>query len=289
MNPSKKVLVAYDGSSGAKGVLVDLKFAGLPSKTQVLVLSVADVVMPPSGKRGQSILKPVPKAVQKGWAHVSQMLNRSERLAAQAARQIKSHFPKWRVASQALADFPAWGIIKTAQKWKADLIAIGSHRVSGARRLILGSVSEKVVSEASCSVRVVHKIPKNKSSLKIMVGVDGSAYADYALQEVAARSWKRGSAICLMSVIDSGVKWAALSKSVNRHSKKLKAKGFSVTPLVKAGNPKKVLIDEANRWGADSIFVGVRGLSLMQKILIGSVASSVAARARSSVEVVRRL
>jgi nucleotide-binding universal stress UspA family protein len=50
-----------------------------------------------------------------------------------------------------------------------------------------------------------------------------------------------------------------------------------------------LLCSEAESWGADSIFVGSRGLSGMERFLIGSVSFGVAARAHCSVEVIRVL
>jgi nucleotide-binding universal stress UspA family protein len=52
-------------------------------------------------------------------------------------------------------------------------------------------------------------------------------------------------------------------------------------------HPKYILIKEAKRWGADSIFVGARGLSNFERLLLGSVSTAVATRAHCSVEVVR--
>jgi len=55
-----------------------------------------------------------------------------------------------------------------------------------------------------------------------------------------------------------------------------------------SGDPKRVLVEESKRWGADCIFVGSMGFSnRVERFLIGSVSSAVAARAHCSVEVVR--
>ena len=58
------------------------------------------------------------------------------------------------------------------------------------------------------------------------------------------------------------------------------------TLVVKEGDPKRVLIEEAEQWGADCIFVGARGLRRLERFLLGSVSTAVAARAHCSVEVV---
>jgi hypothetical protein len=42
-----KILIGYDGSESSDVALEDLKNAGLPKTTEALVLSMADVILPP--------------------------------------------------------------------------------------------------------------------------------------------------------------------------------------------------------------------------------------------------
>jgi nucleotide-binding universal stress UspA family protein len=56
---------------------------------------------------------------------------------------------------------------------------------------------------------------------------------------------------------------------------------------VKEEDPKRLLISEAESWGADCIFVGAKGMGRVERFLTGSVSSAVAARAHCSVEVAR--
>jgi nucleotide-binding universal stress UspA family protein len=53
------------------------------------------------------------------------------------------------------------------------------------------------------------------------------------------------------------------------------------------GDPKTVLLTEAERWQADAIVLGSRGLSGMDRFLLGSVSAAVVARAHCSVEIIR--
>ncbi len=57
----------------------------------------------------------------------------------------------------------AESIIEEAIRWKADLIVLGSHGRRGVQKFILGSVSEKVVIGAPCSVQIV-RIKKPQTS-----------------------------------------------------------------------------------------------------------------------------
>jgi len=78
-----------------------------------------------------------------------------------------------------------------------------------------------------------------------------------------------------------------MSRTVEAMAAPLRTRGLTVSSVIKEGDPKHVLLDEAERWGADCIFVGARGLSRVERFLLGSVSAAVAARAHCSVEVVR--
>jgi len=50
-------------------------------------------------------------------------------------------------------------ILDEAEKWRADLIVLGSHGRSGFDRMVMGSVSESVALHSRCSVEVVRRPP----------------------------------------------------------------------------------------------------------------------------------
>jgi nucleotide-binding universal stress UspA family protein len=54
------------------------------------------------------------------------------------------------------------------------------------------------------------------------------------------------------------------------------------------GDPRRVLIEQAQAWDADSIFVGGRRFnSALERFQLGSVATALVTKAHCSVEVVR--
>jgi nucleotide-binding universal stress UspA family protein len=52
---------------------------------------------------------------------------------------------------------PDEAIVKAAQAKQADLIILGSHGRTGLRRLLMGSVAERVIGQAHCPVLVVKR------------------------------------------------------------------------------------------------------------------------------------
>jgi nucleotide-binding universal stress UspA family protein len=54
------------------------------------------------------------------------------------------------------------------------------------------------------------------------------------------------------------------------------------------GDPRSVIVDQAEEWSADLIVIGSRGLTSLKRLLLGSVAQSVINHAPCSVAVVRK-
>jgi nucleotide-binding universal stress UspA family protein len=67
----------------------------------------------------------------------------------------------------------------------------------------------------------------------------------------------------------------------------LKRSGLTAQFVIASGNPSAEIMEEAERWGADAIFVGARGHRPFERALMGSVSNVVAMEAICSVEVVR--
>ena len=81
---------------------------------------------------------------------------------------------------------------------------------------------------------------------------------------------------------------AWLTKILVISSEQLRPSGLKVSTEIQEGDPKRALIEAAEGWGADCIFVGSIGHgNPFERFVLGSVSASVAARAHCSVEVVR--
>lgn len=63
---------------------------------------------------------------------------------------------------------------------------------------------------------------------------------------------------------------------------------LTVTTDVLSGSPKRVILDDAEAFGADWIVVGSHGLGTFERFLLGSVSQAVALHAKCSVAIVRR-
>jgi nucleotide-binding universal stress UspA family protein len=77
----------------------------------------------------------------------------------QQLEQIRPLDPGIRVRHVLLDGDPAAEIVRYAQEMNMDLIVMGTHGRTGLERLLMGSVAEKVMRQATCSVLVV-KLPR---------------------------------------------------------------------------------------------------------------------------------
>jgi len=300
-----KILIAYDGSDCANRAIDDLRRAGLPPEAEAVVISVADVlpVPPPSSYEvfESAFSNDVSPLYKSARERALRAVGEARELALAGTERLKAQFPSWQVRAEAYGDSPAWAVIKRAEESNADLVVVGSHGRTAMGRFFLGSVSHKIVTNAPCTVRIARNpVIENDSPVRILVGIDGSPGADAAVRAVCERDWPPGSEARLVAVLDpmmiTVVEWikdddqdesAWVGRMAEALAAKLRAAELVVSSVIKNGDPKRLLVDEAEQWGADSIFVGARGLRLIERLLLGSVSAAIAERAHCSVEVVR--
>lgn len=305
-----KILIAYDGSASANAVFEDLKHAGLPSDVEALVMSVADVFVPPPMNTGEELLPTyVPEGITRAHKHAELKLKEADETTVRAGEKIKETFPEWKVNHLALADSPAWAILREAEKWEADLIVVGAqgHSVLGGR-LILGSISQRVVYEASCSVRIGRKRNIERNNPRLLIGLDNSPFSRAAVEAVCRRRWPNDTRVRLLAVVDTVMaimpdlskasvqqwlevgdeeNWDKVAKAFEPEVEKLQAAGLNAAITIRKGNPADEILGEAEAWNADCIFLGPKGARGIERLLLGSVSSAVSARATCSVEIVR--
>ena len=309
-----KILIGYDGSDCSRGAIADLRRAGLFEDTEALVLTAAHVYMnlprscfEPGDLAGAS--QAVRRAHQLGEAAMVD----AKATAEEGAADVRKLFPKWNVSAEATAEPAHQGLIMRSEAWGADLIVVGSHGRSALARAVLGSVSHQVLHAAYCSVRVARASSAaagdSAGPVKVMLGVDGSADAATAVSAVAARRWPAGSEVRVVNVLDVrttatipgldplAAMWAEPAAlplergmdedDLRRVAREIERPGITVTTNLVVGDPKHALVEEADAWKADCVFVGAKGHSRLERLVLGSVSSSIASRAHCSVEVVR--
>lgn len=144
---------------------------------------------------------------------------------------------------------------------------------------------------------------------RLLVAIDGSPSSAETLAEVSARSWPQGSEIEVVTVVHSAVPFfpdpafslvaahvederrqtTAAPALLEKATERLRAgsPGVAVSSKALEGDPARAIVDEAERMGADEIFVGCHGHGAIRRGVMGSVSQQVAHQAHCSVHIVR--
>ncbi len=146
-----KIIVGLDGSAPCRAAIEEVANRVWPKDATIRVLSAVPVlpqipVVPNSNMPGPTGDDDGMEAQLKETSEEFAQLLRDKGLTVETAVRE--------------GDLPAV-IVDEAKEWSADLIVVASHGRSGIERLLLGSVSQQVVSRAPCSVEIVR--PKIKT------------------------------------------------------------------------------------------------------------------------------
>ena len=304
-----KILIADDGSEWARDAMADLARAGLAGEIEAQVISAVDVWLPPKTESEQPSLIPKTAGIERAIRQAQDAISKAEAIATAGAARLLELFPSWQVTSRAVADSPAWAVIKRATDWEADLVVSGSQGHSAIGRLFLGSVSQKILVEAPCSVRIGRRSKRpSEEPARLLIGLDGSSDSEAAVAAVAARTWPAGSEARLATAVDLKIttemagpeqlrsRWIGaddektetwVGRMLAELSEQLRAAGLQVSTVERFEDPKQLLLDEAESWEADAIFLGARGQTLIKRLFVGSVSAAIAARAHCTVEIIR--
>jgi nucleotide-binding universal stress UspA family protein len=188
---------------------------------------------------------------------------------------------------------PAEFILEIVKDEGYDLVIIGNRAGNQSERYSLGSVTEKVARHAECPVLIVKKKPKVK---KLLTAVDGSKYADKALEYAVQLAKNYNANLALIHVEEDklirvgGPQVEDCVGTVGECILKdaaTKLEGVPFDRKLEYGSPAEVIIKVAKKADVDIIVVGSRGLSSVRRFLLGSVSDDISMHARNSVLIVR--
>ncbi|MFP3178632.1 MAG: universal stress protein [Thermocladium sp.] len=136
----QKIVVAYDGSPHSKRALDMAIDIAKKYGSRLYIIEVVD----PAALIGLGV-SPVPQTV----------LDQLYQKAKDDIEEVRKRAAGLETEGQVLEGDPATSILEFVDKVKADLLVSGSRGLSTLKRLFLGSVSSRLVSEARIPVLVV--------------------------------------------------------------------------------------------------------------------------------------
>jgi nucleotide-binding universal stress UspA family protein len=287
-------MIAIDGSSSSEIVLAEALGRPWPEWTRFCLITAID---PFFFTRAPLLLSDAKDAAAKFLGQAA------ERLGAVG----------WKTEVEVTLGNPRHAIAETAERWRADLLMVGSHGLHALARLAFGSTVRAVLRQANCSVEIVRAPRKEaipgKRGKRILLATDGSGFSAAAVQSVAERPWPKDTEVKIISVpefslwlgefpsfqlaqvtelnesaLDAARAAVALAKEALRRSDL----SVSTHVPVEREATARVILGEAEQWGADLIFAGSHGRRGFDRIALGSISEALAMHAQCSVEVVRK-
>ena len=154
-----KILLAVDGSSFSDSAVAEVGSRPWPPATEIKVVTAFQVPITPSPE-----VWTISDEYYPALEHAAR--EQAQAVVDAAVAKLATRLHESLSLSGEVLNGPAReAILDEAERWHADLIVMGSHGYGTWQRLLLGSVSQAVVSHANCSVEVVHR-PKSDNDAK---------------------------------------------------------------------------------------------------------------------------
>jgi nucleotide-binding universal stress UspA family protein len=273
-----KVLYGTDGDRPATHALSLLERTAAPGKTQVTVVTVESGV--PEVNHDEMLGVGSPDAI---------LRSAEERLEARG----------FEVDGKVLQGRPGAAILEEIDEVGYEVTVVGAGNRSRLGRLLLGSVSTKVLHASPTSVLVVHRIAERTEPSRVLFGTDGSADADVALAQITGFFDPPSCQIKVLAVAEhlmpkvsfpiprlayataaptpeqEGEWIAAALEPAEQAAEKLRSAGFRAEAQAVLGAPAQRLLADADNTQADIVVVGSRGLGAIERATIGSVSDQV--------------
>jgi nucleotide-binding universal stress UspA family protein len=304
----QQILVSLDGSALAETVLPHAEALARANGYALLLLHV---VTPSETSQTQVWIAAAPADLRREWEE-SRLTQIHAYLAALATRLQTADL---RVRTEVLPNHdPAAAIVERAKRDPAvALIAIATHGRSGLSRWVLGSVAAKVLHAATKPLLLWRAREASQAGFPnrpyrtILIPLDGSCFAEHALEPAQTIASGSGSALLLLAVVPAiddialaevGVipYWmeAACDAEREHHDQYLKqvadrlaAGGQRVQTRLVTGPPAEAILHAADVEQADLIVMTTHGRSGLSRLWLGSVATKVAQGAQVPVLLVR--
>lgn len=223
-----------------------------------------------------------------------------ENMVAEAVNRAADRHPDLTVSGEVLETPAAMGLRDRSAH--ASLVVLGSHGHGGFTGLLAGSTTIAVSAHAHCPVVVVPATTGSPADAPIVVGTDGSPYAQLALGWAVERAARRGVPVHVIRVWTGAAttRWRpadpdrdGLSRAEQDALDQQLAGWRQTFPDVSlrgeavVGQPAGVLVEASRR--AELVVVGSRGHGGFTGLVLGSVSQQVLHHAACPTAVIREL
>lgn len=208
-------------------------------------------------------------------------------------------------------------ILRRAEELPADLLVMGTHGRSGFERLMLGSVTEKVLRKAACPMLTVPRGVSDSVSTapvlfkRIICAIDFSDCSMHALTYAMSLAQEADAHLTVMHVIEllpdvaqdaqeitpAGGRSLREYLSIAEEDRRTRLQQAvpdsvraycTVDTVLATGKPYREILRVAGEQGADLLVVGIHGGGAIDRLLFGSTAQHLVRQAPCPVLTLRK-
>lgn len=229
-------------------------------------------------------------------------------LLTRAARGLQEAYPDLKVVVR--EGLPIYEVLRLVRELHPDVIVSGTRGLLGAKGLTLGSLSQRLLTYAPCSVMLIPAKTRATRGLRVMLATDGSRGAKEAarlltvmphLKEVTVVSAVRPVEARELTLEEEGratarglhaqvaqARRVAASRAIEETVEVLRPSGAAVKTLMLSGHPAETIPRQAKEDRCHLLVVGSRGLTGKTAMAMGSISLALAQSAPCPVLVVKR-
>jgi nucleotide-binding universal stress UspA family protein len=198
-----------------------------------------------------------------------------------------------------------WEVLaRAAHRVKADLIILGTRGRTGYKRMLLGSVADRLIRSSSIPLLVIHPddSPPGRPLRTILVATDFSEEAALATSAVGTSAPPK---LILLHTVELMVEWPTpdiptvlprfwddaennAKRQLESVAAGLRCDRLQVETRTWRGYAPEIIEQTAREIKADLVALGTRGESGLSRLMIGSVAASVLQHVPCPVLIVRK-
>ena len=304
------VLVAVDQSEHAQEAIRFVKSVDWPTQSRIYLIHIIEM------KDAPPIM---PSGGPSSWDRViaearGQLVTEAKLFLEHTKKSILEQCPV-QVESIVVEGLPGAEILQAMKDYQIDLIVVGTRGLSKVKRFLLGSTSDWVLREASCSVLLVHgklsQATMGKTAAKIILATDGSSDALNTVDVLGLLTFKTPPKVTVTHVVakpaflegwylgKGKAEFEQLAEQLREKAQKdgashleelgqkVKSLNMKVDSLLTKGDPADEILKTAERLKAKLIIIGAKGRTGSQAIPLGGIARKITRYAPCSVLVAR--
>jgi nucleotide-binding universal stress UspA family protein/YHS domain-containing protein len=179
---------------------------------------------------------------------------------------------------------PEQEIVRCADQRGADLIAMSTHGRSTMARMLVGSVTDRVIRTSPVPVLVLHPptmyvdrvSPPNGRKLRLLAPLDGSAFAEEAVKMAVSLLNPERIELSLACVVGTPERETPIAREIlDSAMTRLRKPGLDISTTILTGATAGEINACATESGYDLIVMSTHGHGMLARALVGSVTDQV--------------